>query len=71
VGTANRFDGLNKSFDTPTLIEAWRTAPYLHDGSLTTLQAVLREGSRQDLHGRTSHLTAGQIEELAAYVSSL
>ena len=33
VGTQNPFDKEARDFDTPTLRELWRTAPYLHDGS--------------------------------------
>jgi hypothetical protein len=56
---------------TPPLIEVWRTAPCLHDGSITSLEALLTEGNRQDRHGRTSHLSADQIRDLAQYVLSL
>jgi cytochrome c peroxidase len=31
-------------FDTPTLIEVWRTAPYLHDGRYVTVKDLLIEG---------------------------
>jgi cytochrome c peroxidase len=71
VGTATGRDGRRRAYDTPTLIEVWRTAPYLHDGSITGLEALLTEGNRQDRHGRTSHLSADQIRDLAHYVLSL
>lgn len=57
-------------FDTPTLIEAWRTAPYLHDGRAATMQEVLQKHNPGDRHGRTSHLTPQQIDDLAEYVLS-
>ena len=28
-------------FDTPTLIELWRTAPYLYDGRAATMEEAL------------------------------
>jgi cytochrome c peroxidase len=59
------------AFDTPTLVECWRTAPYLHDGSAATMKNVLTEKNAGDPHGVTSHLTPQEIEDLAAYVSSL
>ena len=37
VGTRRTFDGPADNFYTPTLIEVWRTAPYLHDGSAATM----------------------------------
>jgi cytochrome c peroxidase len=71
VGTATGRDGRRTAYDTPTLIEVWRTAPYLRDGSITSIEALLTEGNRQDRHGRTSHLSADQIRDLAQYVRSL
>jgi cytochrome c peroxidase len=61
----------NKEFDTPTLIEVWRTAPYLHDGRAVTIQDVLTRFNKDDRHGRTSELTEKEIEELAEFVLSL
>ncbi len=60
-----------KSFDTPTLVEAWRTAPYLHDGRGATIEDVLKKHNKDDKHGSTSGLTDQQIKDLAAYVLSL
>ena len=36
VGTNRSFDKSTDKFYTPTLIEVWRTPPYLHDGSAVT-----------------------------------
>ncbi len=41
VGTRAKHDDYEDRFDTPTLVELWRTAPYLHDGSATTVLEVL------------------------------
>ncbi|TAN36790.1 MAG: cell surface protein [Verrucomicrobia bacterium] len=71
VGTRNRFDKPTDLFDTPTLVELWRTAPYLHDGSAATLRDVLTSANKQDLHGRTSLLTEDQINDLIEYLLSL
>ncbi len=71
VGTRGPLDGMGTRFDTPTLVEMWRTAPYFHDGSARTMREVLSGPDRWDLHGKTSHLTEQQIDELAAYVLSL
>ncbi|MHA1599763.1 MAG: cell surface protein, partial [Alphaproteobacteria bacterium] len=59
------------TFDTPTLVESWRTAPYLHDGRAATMRDVVTEFNKEDLHGRTSDLTGEQIDELCEYVLSL
>jgi mono/diheme cytochrome c family protein len=70
VGTRGELDR-SGTFDTPTLVELWRTAPYLHDGSAATLREVLIECNRDDRHGVTSHLTDGEIDDLIAYLMSL
>ena len=67
MGTSTEEDE-NQKFDTPTLIEVWRTAPYLHDGSAVTIQEVLRKFHK---NGRMKELTEKQIEELAKFVLSL
>lgn len=71
VGTAGEFDRDAKSFDTPTLVELWRTAPYLHDGSAYTVREVIVDKNNEDQHGKTSHLTAEQVGDLCNYLLSL
>jgi cytochrome c peroxidase len=71
VGTSGKFDPPGTGFDTPTLVEVWRTAPYLHDGSAATIRDVLTTGNKNDQHGKTSHLTAEQLGDLIEYVLSL
>ena len=58
-------------FDTPTLIEVWRSPPYLHDGRAATMKDVLTEFNKDDKHGHTSDLSETEIEQLAEYVMSL
>lgn len=71
VGTLGRFDKPADRFDTPTLVELWRTAPYLHDGSAATVRDVLTKANPRDQHGRTSLLTADELSDLEAYLLSL
>lgn len=59
-----------KDFDTPTLVETWRTAPYLYDGRAATVTDVLTRFNKSDRHGATSNLTARQISDLVEYVLS-
>ncbi len=70
VGTRHELDRVDQ-FDTPTLVELWRTAPYLHDGSAATLDEVLTKYNKGDRHGATSHLTKEQKADLVAYLLSL
>jgi DNA-binding beta-propeller fold protein YncE len=71
VGTLGKFDKASDWFDSPTLLEVWRTGPYLHDGSAPTIRDVLTTHNPNDQHGRTSHLIPEQIDDLAEYVLSL
>ncbi len=71
VGTTGPLDKGVREFDTPTLVEIWRTAPYLHDGSAATMRDVLTTANKNDHHGKTSHLTADQINDLIEYLLSL
>ena len=71
VGTCGPLDDAADRFYTPTLIELWRTAPYLHDGSAATLRDLLTLANQNDRHGKTSHLSADQIMDLCEYLLSL
>lgn len=72
VGTQGPLDlRYQNSFDTPTLIELWRTAPYLHDGRAATLQEVFTKSNSKDQHGATSHLSKEQLDDLVEYLLSL
>jgi cytochrome c peroxidase len=69
VGTAKDTEK-NRDFDTPTLVEIWRTAPYLYDGRAVTIKEVLTKYNIDDMHGKTSSLTEEQINDLAEFVLS-
>jgi YVTN family beta-propeller protein len=60
-----------EEFDTPTLIETWRTAPYLHNGRAADLTSMFTEHNYADLHGETSSLSPLEVEELSEYVKSI
>jgi len=61
----------NLEFDTPNLIEVWRTAPYLYDGRALTMREVLIKYNPSDKHGVTSGLTEKEIEDLKNFILSL
>ena len=71
VGTRNPMDRSKDELDTPTLIELWRTGPYLHDGSAATVREVLTTRNPQDRHGKTSGLSKEELDDLCAYLLSL
>ena len=65
-------------FKTPTLREIARTAPYMHDGSLTALKNVVnfysdggRENPYRDEEIRSLKLTTREKKELLAFLKSL
>ena len=68
LGTATE---VGRMFDTPTLAECWRTAPYLYDGRALTMREVLTVCNPDDSHGETKNLTEEEIDDLAEYVLSL
>jgi len=59
-----------RDFDTPTLIEVWRTAPYFHDGRYTTVkESVSKCKDRKE--GGDVELNEQQINDLVEFVLSL
>ncbi|MCD6308260.1 MAG: hypothetical protein J7M24_04605, partial [Candidatus Latescibacteria bacterium] len=70
VGTGVGADR-NRAFDTPTLVELWRTSPYLYDGRAETVYEVLVDHNRRDRHGSTKKLSNTEINDLVEYVLSL
>ncbi|MGD8239537.1 MAG: hypothetical protein PVH68_13340, partial [Armatimonadota bacterium] len=70
VGTRGELDRVDR-FDTPTLIEIWRTPPYLHDGQARNVHEVLTTHNNDDKHGKTSHLSKKETDALVEYLLSL
>ncbi|MBM4000610.1 MAG: c-type cytochrome [Planctomycetes bacterium] len=68
VLSPNESDG---RYDTPALLEAYRTAPYLHDGRALTLKDVLTTNNEEHRHGTTDKLTPAEIDDIVAYLQSL
>ena len=56
-----------KGWDTPTLREVWRTAPYLFDGRAATMEEVF------EIHilGIDNKVCKKEIKALTEYVNSL
>jgi DNA-binding beta-propeller fold protein YncE len=70
VGTRRTCDH-TADFDTPTLVESWRTAPYLHDGSCRTIEDVIRHGKHGKAGGVATELSTQEIADLVEFVLSL
>lgn len=56
-----------KGWDTPTLREVWRTAPYLFDGRAATMEEVFEIHK----HGIDKKISKKEIKALTEYVNSL
>ncbi len=70
IGTTKGLDK-GKPVDTPTLVEVWRTAPYLHDGSAATIADIFKKFNPDGQHGNTAGLSADEFSDLVDYVLSL
>lgn len=66
MGTPGKGDRQNV-WDTPTLIEVWRTGPYLHDGRSATMKDVFKKES----HGIEGKLSEEDLDCLTEYILSL
>jgi sugar lactone lactonase YvrE len=67
----HKFTGTLKQSDTPSLLGLAASAPYFHDGSAATLEALLRD--RGAVHGMadTARLTDQQVTDLTAFLETL
>jgi len=58
-------------FDNPSLVELWRTAPYMHDGRYVTVKEIITQGDNADTHNMRLKLSGDEIEDLVAYLMSI
>jgi cytochrome c peroxidase len=67
----HKFAGTLKQSDTPSLLGVSASAPYFHDGSAATLEALLRD--RGAVHGMadTARLSDREVADLAAFLDTL
>lgn len=70
VGSRGQYDDRDE-FTSPTLVECWRTAPYMHDGHYVDLRSLLREGKHGATHGEVENLSDEEIDALVAFLLSL
>jgi len=71
TGREDKSELMGTKYDTPTLLNLYRTAPYLHDGTAATLHDVLRTCNPKDEHGKTSHLSDSQVDDLVEFLKAL
>ena len=58
-------------YDTPSLLESYRTAPYLHDGRALTLKEIFTANNEEKKHGAAGSLNEQEVDDLVAYLLSL
>lgn len=63
--------GSGVKYDVPSLIEAWRTAPYLHSGDALTLRETITDFNFQHQRGVTRDLNESELDDLLEYLKSL
>ncbi len=66
AAAGQRLHGALDGFDTPTLLGAWATGPYLHDGSALTVEEAITRHAQSDIA-----ISAEDIEVIAGFVRSL
>ncbi len=59
-----------RSFDTPTLNEVWRTAPYFHDGRYTTVKESVSK-CKDHKEGGEAEFDEQQTDDLVEFVLTL
>lgn len=69
VGTTRGQDK-GRTLDTPTLLELWRIAPYMHDGRTSSVRDVITVHNPQ-MRGNVKELTNAEINDLVEYLLSL
>lgn len=62
-GTNNDVNWENRPFDTPTLVEVWRTGPWNHDGAVNDIRDIIRKDA--------PNLSDDEVEDLYNYVMSI
>lgn len=63
IDTNNDVNWENREFDTPSLVELWRTGPWLHDGSANDITALIKRFAPK--------LSDSEITDLTNYVMSI
>jgi hypothetical protein len=71
VGSRGRFDAPGDKFTSPRLIEAWRTAPYMHDGRYRPMKDLLVQGSHGLSRDEAKRPTDAEINDLVEFLLSL
>lgn len=70
LGTTTGPD-VGRPVDTPSLVEVWRTGPYMHDGRAPTIMDVLKKDGHSNILSNTAELKDEQLRDLETYILSI
>jgi YVTN family beta-propeller protein len=71
VRSDGAYDRRADKFYTPSLLECWRTAPYMHDGRYLTIRDLIVRGKHGIKKDELHLLSEQQIDDLVEFVLSL
>jgi YVTN family beta-propeller protein len=71
VGSTGKYDKPSDVFNTPRLTEAWRTAPYMHDGHYLSMREIFSQGKHGLQGDRKPKLSEKDIDDLTEFVNTL
>ena len=71
VGSAGPLDNPGDWFQTPSLVELWRTAPYMHDGRYRTVKEIFTQDKHGAIYGSFSRLSDRDIDNMVEFLLSL
>jgi cytochrome c peroxidase len=71
VASCGPLDKPGDLFQTPKLVELWRTAPYMHDGRYVTLKDLLAHGKHGGAAGQLDKLSNKDLDDLVEFLLSL
>ena len=63
--------GTGVKYDVPSLVEVWRSAPYLHHGDALSLEEAIVDFNHLELRGETGKLNPAELNDLIEYLKSL
>lgn len=69
--SGKRLGGTLDGLDTPTLRGLWKSSPYLHEGSASTLKEVFRDRDLSGKHAALFDRSDAELDQLIAYLNSI
>ena len=71
AGDCRRRPGNGRGVRRAQLVEAWRSAPYLHHGDGLSLEETIVDFNLLQRRGKTADLSPTELADLLEYIESL